>query len=72
VRKRSKLVGHSPIVAQLGWCAAEPVGQAMLTHCGSEIVRGDGRRLKSLVRRLGSVRGIKADLAYDGLRMSLS
>jgi phosphoribosyl 1,2-cyclic phosphodiesterase len=72
VRRRGEtLIGHAPIVAQLGWCEAEHVGKAVFTHCGSDIVRGDARHLNSVVRRLGSERGVEARIAYDGLRFVL-
>ena len=70
VRRRGRtLIGHAPIVAQLGWCLKTGVGQAIFTHCGSQIVRGDARRLDALVRRLGREYGIEAHLACDGDRL---
>jgi phosphoribosyl 1,2-cyclic phosphodiesterase len=72
VRRRGETsIGHAPIVAQLDWCQAEHVGKAVFTHCGSEIVRGDARHLNSVVRRLGSERGVEARIAHDGFRVSL-
>jgi phosphoribosyl 1,2-cyclic phosphodiesterase len=72
IRHRGKaLIGHAPVVAQLGWCEAEHVSEAVFTHCGSEVVRGDGRHLNSVVRRLGNEHGVQARIAFDGLRLSL-
>jgi phosphoribosyl 1,2-cyclic phosphodiesterase len=73
VRRRGRtLIGHAPIVAQLGWCKRAGVKQAIFTHCGSQIVRGDARRLGAMVRRLGRDHGIDARLARDGDRLSFS
>jgi phosphoribosyl 1,2-cyclic phosphodiesterase len=70
-RRGEERIGHTPILAQLDWCEAERVGEAVFTHCGSEIVRSDARRLNGLIRCLGRERGIAASIAYDGLRLSL-
>jgi phosphoribosyl 1,2-cyclic phosphodiesterase len=73
VRRRGRtLIGHAPIVAQLGWCKRAGVSRAIFTHCGSQIVRGDGRRLDALVRQLGRDHGIEACLARDRDRLSFS
>jgi phosphoribosyl 1,2-cyclic phosphodiesterase len=67
VRRRGRsLIGHAPIVAQLAWCQRAGVSRAIFTHCGSQIVRGDGRRLEAMVRSLGRAHGIEAGLAHDG------
>jgi phosphoribosyl 1,2-cyclic phosphodiesterase len=73
IRRRGKaLIGHAPMVAQLGWCEAEHVTEAVFTHCGSEVVRGDARHLNSVVRRLGNEHSVEARIAFDGLQLSLS
>jgi ribonuclease BN (tRNA processing enzyme) len=72
VRQRARVkIGHTTIVEQLGWCKRAGVGQAIFTHCGSQIVRGDARRLGALVRDLGHDFGIDARLARDGDRLAL-
>jgi phosphoribosyl 1,2-cyclic phosphodiesterase len=36
VRRRGRaLIGHAPIVAQLGWCRKVGIKQAVFTHCGA-------------------------------------
>lgn len=70
-RVHGRLVGHTPIRTQLGWCAQHGVPRAVFTHCGSEVVTGDERRLGPLVRRLGEARGVRARIAYDGLALVL-
>lgn len=52
-RKHGTSIGHTAITVQLGWCETAGICHAIFTHCGSEIVRGDGRQLNALVR--GSV-----------------
>ena len=70
VRRRGKvLIGHAAITTQLDWCKKAGVEQAVFTHCGSQIVRGDARRLDALIRGLGRDYGIVARLAHDGARL---
>jgi ribonuclease BN (tRNA processing enzyme) len=72
VRKRAGvLIGHSPIVTQLGWCEEADVGQAIFTHCGSQIVRRDARQMSALIEQLGRQYGVRARLASDGDQISL-
>ncbi|MFO8149429.1 MAG: hypothetical protein R6T93_03975 [Trueperaceae bacterium] len=65
------LVGHTPIRTQLGWCGEHGVPRAIFTHCGTEIVTGDERRLGPKVRRLGAERGVEAGIAHDGMEVVL-
>lgn len=69
-QRAGKLIGHAPITAQLGWCQRAHVRQAVFTHCGSEIVRSDARRLNALLRRLGRERDVDVRLACDGCQLS--
>jgi phosphoribosyl 1,2-cyclic phosphodiesterase len=72
VRARNgSLIGHAAMTAQLTWCEQADVRRVIFTHCGSAIVRGDGRRMGAMVRRLGRERGIAASLACDGDRLVL-
>jgi len=70
-RSQGALVGHTPIRTQLGWCRKERVPRAIFTHCGTEIVGGDGRHLAAQVRRMGRERGVDARIAFDGQRLRL-
>lgn len=70
-RKGLRAFGHTSIAKQIAWCEKEGVRQAIFTHCGTEIVGGDGRKLRTLVRRLGRERGVNASIAHDGLRLVL-
>ncbi len=65
------LIGHAPVVAQLGWCEAEGVARAIFTHCGSGIVKGDARKIEARIEALGREHGVKASVARDGLTLSL-
>jgi phosphoribosyl 1,2-cyclic phosphodiesterase len=72
VRRRDHaLIGHAPIAAQLGWCAEEGVARAIFTHCGSGIVESDARKIAARVADLGKTHGIEANIAYDGLALTL-
>lgn len=72
VRKRNEnLIGHTPIRTQLTWCMKEGVGRAIITHCGSEIVKGDERTLGAELRRMGRERDVQVRIAYDGMEVVL-
>jgi hypothetical protein len=71
-KRRGWRIGHTTIRAQLGWCAAEGVRRAIFTHCGSGVVRADGRRLSARLRHLASEYGVDAHIAYDGLTIDLA
>ena len=70
-RREGKLIGHASIRAQLDWCGAAEVPRAVFTHCGSEVVKGDARAVAGRVRALGRERGVRAEIAHDGLEITL-
>lgn len=70
-RRGERLVGHAPVKTQLGWCEKEGVPRMIVTHCGSEIVQGDCRGVAARLAELARERGVKAELAYDGLEVVL-
>jgi ribonuclease BN (tRNA processing enzyme) len=71
VRPRATtLIGHATIATQLHWCREAHVRNAVFSHCGSQIVGSDGRRLNGLLRRLGHECDVDARFACDGLRLS--
>jgi ribonuclease BN (tRNA processing enzyme) len=72
IRRRGKaLIGHSPVRTQLTWCQKEGVPRAIITHCGSEIVTGDERKLSAKLREMAAERRIEARIAYDGMEITL-
>jgi phosphoribosyl 1,2-cyclic phosphodiesterase len=72
VRKRGdQLIGHSPVRTQLGWCAKEQVPHMVVTHCGTEIVTGDRAKIESRLAELGRERGVRAEIAHDGMELVL-
>jgi ribonuclease BN (tRNA processing enzyme) len=71
-RRGGRLFGHTTVRAQLGWCRKAGVRRAIFTHCGSEIVEGDERRLGARLRAMGREQGVEARFAYDGLEVTLS
>jgi len=72
IRRRGKtLIGHAPIRTQLTWCEKEGLPRAIITHCGSEIVNGDERRLSAKLRAMADERGVEARIAYDGMELTL-
>jgi phosphoribosyl 1,2-cyclic phosphodiesterase len=72
IRKRGKhLIGHASIRTQLTWCRKEGVPLAIISHCGSEIVTGDERRLAAKLREMAAEHGFEARIAYDGMQLLL-
>jgi hypothetical protein len=67
LRRRDRtLIGHASIAAQLVWCNKAGVGRAVFTHGGSQIVRGDARKLDAALRQLCREHGVEACFACDG------
>jgi len=72
IRKRGKaLIGHSPVRTQLTWCQKEGVPRVIITHCGSEIVTGDERKISEFIVAMGNERGVEIQLAYDRMKLTL-
>lgn len=72
VRRRDGTpIGHAAVRTQLGWCAKEGVPRAIITHCGTQIVTADARVVAARVRAMGEDRGVRAEVARDGLRVRL-
>jgi phosphoribosyl 1,2-cyclic phosphodiesterase len=72
IRRRGKtLIGHSPVRTQLTWCEKEGVPRAIITHCGSEIVTGDERKLSAQLRAMAADRGIEVCIAHDRMKLEL-
>jgi phosphoribosyl 1,2-cyclic phosphodiesterase len=70
-RRNGRLIGHTTVSTQLTWCGKEGVPRAVITHCGSEIVRASHARMAARVKELGAARGVDARLAYDGMTLQL-
>ncbi len=71
-RTSGQLIGHAAIAVQLGWCKMAHVPRAIFTHCGSGIVRGDGRVVNASIRRLGREHGLDVQIARDGDRLTFA
>jgi phosphoribosyl 1,2-cyclic phosphodiesterase len=72
IRRRGEtLIGHAPVRTQLTWCEKEGVRRAIVTHCGSEIVTGDERKIAAKLLAMAAERGIQLQIAYDGLKVNL-
>ncbi len=68
-RQAGTLIGHATMATQLHWCQEANVRQAVFTHCGSQVVRGDARRLNAALRHLGHEADVEARLACDGYKL---
>src|SRR6266516_4636937 len=72
IRRRGEtLIGHAPVRTQLTWCEKQDVRCAIITHCGSEIVTGDERKLSAKLRAIAAERGVDVRIAYDGMEVTL-
>jgi phosphoribosyl 1,2-cyclic phosphodiesterase len=72
IRRRGKtLIGHAPVRTQLTWCRKEGVPRAIITHCGSEIVTGDQRKISANLRAIAAERSVDLRIAYDGMKLTL-
>lgn len=68
------LVGHAPVRTQLTWCQKEGVPKMIVTHCGSQIVKGELERpeaIREKLRRYAAERGVEVEVAYDGMEIVL-
>lgn len=64
-------IGHASVRTQLGWCRREGVPEAIFTHCGSQIVKGDQRMLRARLQAWAEELGIVASFAHDGMERVL-
>jgi phosphoribosyl 1,2-cyclic phosphodiesterase len=72
IRKRGKaLIGHAPVRTQLTWCQKEGIPRAIITHCGSEIVTGDERKISANLRAIARERHVEVRIAYDRMKVTL-
>jgi phosphoribosyl 1,2-cyclic phosphodiesterase len=70
-RRGDALIGHAPVRTQLTWCQKEGVPRAIITHCGKEIVEGHRPTLERQLAAMAEERGVRAELAHDGLAVVL-
>lgn len=64
-------IGHVSVKRQLEWCEEIGVPRMIVTHCGSQIVKGDERSLGPRLARLGAGHGVEAEIAHDGMEIVL-
>ncbi|MBZ5659721.1 MAG: MBL fold metallo-hydrolase [Acidobacteriia bacterium] len=68
-RRAEVLIGHASVRNQLDWCRDERVSHAVITHCGSQIVKADARTATNRVQTLGRERSVQVAIAHDGLKL---
>ncbi len=66
-----RLVGHTSVRTQIGWCRDAGVPLFLVTHCGSQIVRADPDAVARRVRALGREQGVDVEIAWDGMERVL-
>lgn len=66
-----RLVGHTTVMRQIGWCASEGVPGMVVTHCGRGIVEGDERQIRARLRRAAGENGVDLEIAHDGMELVL-
>jgi len=59
-------IGHSTVKNQLEWCQHYSIPHAIITHCGSEIVKHPE---STTLHKMSSItpKGVTATIAYDGM-----
>lgn len=70
-KKDDQLFGHTTISTQLTWCQKENIPWAIITHCGTQIVKNDGRTINAKIQTLAKKKGIKVQIAYDGMEIKI-
>ncbi len=68
-KKGDRLFGHTPVRTQLTWCKKFAIPRAVITHCGSGIVKNDREENIRKLAELAEERGVEAAIAYDGMEM---
>jgi phosphoribosyl 1,2-cyclic phosphodiesterase len=72
VRRRGRhLIGHASVCTQLGWCEKGNVPEMIVTHCGTQIVGGNERKLQARINALADERNVRARIAYDAMELVL-
>ena len=72
VRKPGRqLIGHTPVRTQLTWCRKFGVPRMIVTHCGTRIVENDPGCAPKRIGELARERGVKAQIARDGMEVVL-
>ena len=66
-----ELFGHTTIRAQLGWCEQEGVPRAIFTHCGSQIVGGNTKKITQKINRYAQTKKIPTQIAIDSMEVIL-
>lgn len=66
-KKQGTLVGHSPIIDQLAWCAEYNIPKMIVTHCGSEITKNDASAIADKIQTLSYDYDVRVQIAYDGM-----
>lgn len=73
LRRRGKvLIGHASVRDQLDWCRDEGVTRAVITHCGSQIVKAGAHASTARIHVLGRDRQVETRIAYDALKLIIS
>lgn len=67
-----QLFGHTTVRRQLAWCQKEGVPQMIITHCGSQIVTGDARKIAKQLKEWTLSYGVSVIMARDGMEIDLS
>lgn len=65
--KGNKLFGHASIKTQLAWCKKEKVLRMIITHCGTQIVARNQKKVEEKIKLLTKQYGIHTTIATDGM-----
>jgi phosphoribosyl 1,2-cyclic phosphodiesterase len=70
-KKDDQLFGHTPVRTQLTWCQKEGVPKMLVSHCGKQIVTGEGKGILDEIAALAGQRDVRVEIAYDGMEVVL-
>ncbi len=56
---------------QLTWFRKEGVPRMLVTHCGSQIVEGEGEGIRDRIIAYAEERGGEVEVAHDGMEVVL-
>jgi phosphoribosyl 1,2-cyclic phosphodiesterase len=68
-KKNHHITGHTSIKEQTAWCTKAGIKNMIITHCGTEIVKGNQQIITQKIENLGTRYKIHIKTAYDNMVM---
>ncbi|MDD3777729.1 MAG: MBL fold metallo-hydrolase [Actinomycetota bacterium] len=64
-RKDEKIYGHAMVKTIINWCKKYGLAHLIVTHCGKQILKMGGEKLKEILTRYGEGK-VEVEVAFDG------